>query len=241
MDSQTLRQTLEGMMIVGTDRGCGKTIVTAGLAAAIREAGFRVQALKPLSFCQESAIQRDPDQPFINKISQQYIQADTICAPSPWEVTIPTWNRIMEQCKNFQYPALIEAPGQVATPWQISAHKITDSLDICCQLDLSLLLVAQAGPDCLEKTRSALSFIQNRDLGPVGIICVETSPLDSQWEERTFSEMLLLSQSYETPYLGTLPHSPSISVSSLQQGNLLRLTQENIDLLPLQIGIGLKI
>jgi dethiobiotin synthetase len=38
----------DGLFVTGTDTGVGKTVVTAALAAALREAGVRVAALKPV-------------------------------------------------------------------------------------------------------------------------------------------------------------------------------------------------
>lgn len=38
-----------GLFVTGTDTGVGKTVVTAALAAALREAGVRVRALKPVA------------------------------------------------------------------------------------------------------------------------------------------------------------------------------------------------
>lgn len=231
--------TLEGTLILGTDSGCGKTTVTAGLTAAIMTSGFRVQAFKPLVFCPEVALNPTQEQVFINKITQQYIHVDTITAPSPWELTMPLWNRMIEQCKQLQYPCFLEAPGQVATPWQILDGRITDGPDVAQQLGLSVLLVAEAGGDFLEKTRSALNFLHSRNIEPLGFIRVQTTP-DSR-DLLSPQEPFLLAREQAVPFLGDLPYSPSISVAGLQQGNLIRLIQENIDLLPLQVGMGLTL
>lgn len=240
-NAQTLpKSVLDGVLIVGTDRGCAKTVVTAGLAAAIGAAGFHVQALKPLAFCPDLSLNRNQDQAFLNKITQQYIQAETINAASPWEVSVPLWNKMLEQCKTLQYPCLLESPGQVASPWRITGHTIVDAPDVAKQLGLSVLLVAKAEETFFEKTRAALSFIQARGVESIGFVRVYTAPGDEQPED-SLSEVLLLTQHFGVPFLGELPYSPSISVSTLHQGNLLRLTQENIDLLPIQLGIGLKL
>lgn len=236
----SLTKTLEGMLVLGTDAGCGKTTVITGLAAALIESGFRIQTFKPLVFCQEASMSGNLDQMFMNKITQQYIQASAIQATSAWDLGMPLWNRMIEQCKTMQYPCILEGPGQVATPWQILNHKITDGIDIATQLGLPILLVAKTDPTFLEKTRTALSFLKQRSANIIGFIRVQTTP-PSRESDLNPNEPFLLSNNYTTPFLGDLPYSPSISVTTLQQGNLIRLIEENIDLLPLQIGIGLKL
>lgn len=228
------------MLVLGTEAGCGKTVAIAGLAAALGVSGFRMQALKPLDFCEKHALNGHTEQQFLNKVTQQFIQAETIHAPSPWEVPPVLWNRIIEPCRSLQYPCLLEGPGQVATPWQIAQGRLFDSLDVARMLDLPILLVSRADTRFLEKTRSALTFIQSRGFTPLAFLAVETEA-STRSQETFLQETLLLSQHYTVPFLGLLPHSPSISVTLGQQGNLIRLTQENIDLLPLQMGIGLTL
>jgi dethiobiotin synthetase len=40
---------LKGFFVTGTDTGCGKTEVSLGLILALRQAGFRVQGMKPVA------------------------------------------------------------------------------------------------------------------------------------------------------------------------------------------------
>lgn len=41
--------SLKGFFVTGTDTGCGKTEVSLGLILALRQAGFRVQGMKPVA------------------------------------------------------------------------------------------------------------------------------------------------------------------------------------------------
>jgi dethiobiotin synthetase len=233
-------KTLEGILILGTDTACGKTVLTAGLAAAILEAGFRVQAYKPLVLCPDLSLKQGQDQAFLNKISQQFIQAETLHLPSPWEMTVPLWNKMLDQCKTLQYPCLLEGPGQVSSPWQLLNNQITDGLTIAKDLGLPVLLVSRAEEAFMAKTRAALTFMLHRQITPLGFVRVQTVPTGGPVDHAAH-EALMLSQEFAVPFLGDLPYSPSISVSPIQQGNLVRLVQENIDLLPLQMGIGLTL
>lgn len=238
MNAALTTQRLEGVLIVGTGYGCGKTSVTAGLAAALIENGFQVQAFKPLAFSEQISFTKGMEQNYINKVTQQYTPVETLYAPSAWDIPIPLWNKMIESCKQTQYPCLIEAPGQVATPWRIAQSTVTDATDIAKQLGISVLLVAQADEHFLEETRAALTFLKARDITPIGLIRIQTR---SQKEPPSPAEPLLIGQNFGIDFLGDLPYSPSISVAGQQQGNLVRLVQESIDLLPLQMGIGLKL
>lgn len=232
--------TTDGILILGTRAGCGKTVVTAGLAAALGNTGFQVQAFKPLIFGQIKGLEYNLEQAFLQKIVPQYVAMETIQVVSPWDFPAPLWNKLLENCKSFQYPCLLEAPGSIATPWRIHSHQTTDALAVAESLGLRVLLVGNNGPSFLEEMQLALTFLQSRQMSTVGFI---RTHITAHQPESLFSdaETLLLSQHFATPFLGDLPYSPSISVSGLQQGNLIRLTLDHIDLLPLQMGIGLTL
>lgn len=229
---------MDGLLVLGTDWQCGKTTLMTGLAAAFIENGLRVQALKLLAFGEETAFHRGQEQAFINQVTQQFIQADTFYAPSPEALTMPLWHKLIDTCRHFQYPCFVEGPGQVATPWQIVNGQITDGADVAKQLGLNVLLAAKAGPRFIEQTRSALSFLEAKGITPVGFIRVHTQPGTMPEDD---NDPVMISHQHATPFLGDLPYSPSISVPGMQQGNLIRLTQDYIDLLPLEMGIGLKL
>lgn len=236
----TLTKLLDGILVLGADSACGKTVITAGLAASLIESGFRVQAYKPLAFCPAVSLKQGQEQAYLNKITQQFIQAETLHLESPWDMTVPLWNRMLEQCKTLQYPCLLEGPGLVSTPWQLVNRQPVDGPDMAKDLGLPILLVARAEPDFVAKTRAALAYIQSKLGESLGFIRVQTMP-DSQDADHGLQEAMMISQEYGVPFLGELPYSPSISVQGMQQGNLIRLVQDNIDLLPLQMGIGLTL
>jgi dethiobiotin synthetase len=233
-----MTKQLQGLLIVGADEGCGKTVVASGLAAAISETGFRVHAWKPLDFADSPAGRPVSDQAFMNQVTQQMLPVETLYAPSAWDVTPVTWARWLEPCKNLQFPCLFEAPGQVASPWQIQQGVITDACDVAHQLGLSVILVGAAGPQFLAKTREAMTYLFARKVHPKGFVRVSTQPgADAPHP----ADALLISQTTGVPFLGDLPYSPSVSVPGLKQGNLIRLLGENIDLFPLQLEMGLKL
>ncbi len=235
-----MRQHPPGLLITGTDAACGKTTLLAGLAASLTAEGFRVQAYKPLEFSAEVSFHRGQDQAYLNKITQQFISAETFTAPAANAVPQVLWNKLLDQCRSMQYPVLLEAPGQIATPWHISGSRLQDSVDMAEHLDMPLLITGRNDHTFLEKMRLALTFTAQRPVKILGFARVQTRPDTGDTPLFDFSPVYL-AQQFAVPFLGDLPYSPSISVESLQQGNLIRLTQENIDLFPLQVGIGLTL
>ncbi len=229
-----------GLLILGTEADCGKTVITAGLAAAIQTLGFRVQAYKPLEFLPNVSLVRGLDQQFHNRITQQFLHAETALADSPWDVTASTWHKVIESLKALEFPGIIESPMQVGMPWRIQGQTLIDAVDIARQFNYPILLVGRAEPAFMARMRLALEYLQSRQMNVIGFIKnhVQT-PVEAM--DAISAEAMLLAQHYTVPFLGEMPYSPSISVASRQQGNLIRLIQDNIDLLPIQFGMGLTL
>lgn len=226
------------ILVLGTDAQCGKTVFTAGLAAVFTQSGFRMQAFKPLSLL--AYTMGTDDQAFLNHVTQQYMQANTLFFPSAWEVSLPQWNKLLTQCQQFPYPCLIEGPGQIATPWRKQDHDLKDGLDAATALEAGILLIGKAEPLFLEKMRLAIAFAQTRATQILGFSYIYTqAPQDNDLQIP--QDAWYLSQQTGVPFLGTIPYSPSISVERLNPGNLITLIQNNIDLLPLQMQIGVTL
>lgn len=228
------------ILVLGTDSQCGKTVLTAGLAVVFTQAGFRMQAFKPLSFVTDLTSVETDDQAFLNQITQQYIQVNTLSVPSAWEVTPLHWNKIITQCQQFPYPCLLEGPGQIATPWRRQDHLLKDALDVAATLEAGIILVGKAEPMFLEKMLLAIAFAQARAVQILGFASVFTQPSQDE-DVQILQDAWYLAQQTGVAFLGIIPYSPSIQVHRLNQGNLVTLTQNNIDLLPLQMRIGVTL
>ena len=69
-------------------------------------------------------------------------------------------------------------------------------------------------------------------------MAVDTQPARvPEWEQ----DVLFLRGHTDIPYLGEIAYSPSISVEALQQGNLCRITELGVDLLPIQQALNLLV
>jgi dethiobiotin synthetase len=233
-----LQRPIEGVLIVGTQPKCGKTVITAGLAAAMIEGGFQVQAIKPLEFLPGISLMRGHDQIYLDKITRAMQHTDTIHAASCHDVSNIDWNRVTDVSRKTAFPVLLECPGTVAAPLRFTGDLVLDVVDFAKALGISILLVTPKSDQLVGQMAAALAYLNERQADIMGWVGVETSTTKAPYWE---TESLYLSHQYRLHCLGVLPYSPSISVEGLQQGNLIRLTEMSIDLLPLQQALKLMV
>ena len=66
--AKTRKRGPVGLAILGTEPGCGKTVLTTGLAATLQEEGFAARAVKPICLCGRQEAQAELS--FISSISK---------------------------------------------------------------------------------------------------------------------------------------------------------------------------
>jgi len=233
---------MNGLLIAGATPRCGKTIVAAGIMGVLLDLGFKTQAVKPLIFSEktfsERADQINPDQAYLDMIEngRAMQRVETVLASSPYEVNTLLWNRMMENCKKSVYPLVIESPGTVAQPLRMDGNVFIDAVDWSLLLELPILLTVRKSPQVIADLAPALAYLYEGEADVIGWVAVETRPEPyAHWDEDRF----LISREYDTPFLGEITWSPSISVEMRQQGNLLKLTEAGVDLLPIQQAMDL--
>ncbi len=229
-------QPIEGLVIAGTRPRCGKTVLTAGIAGTMRSVGLQVQTVKPLTF---SEIEKpNLDQAFLDLINRPLQAVTPICAPSPHELSTLDWNRVIDICRKMAYPTLIESPGTVAAPLKFQDQEVVDVGDFARVLGVKILLVTPKSPHLYSELVPALVYLLEQGANVIGWAGIETQPVHTpHWDVET----LYISNRYRVPFLGELPYSPSISVEAMQQGNLIRLTEAGVDLLPIQSAMNMLI
>ena len=229
------------VLIAGATPRCGKTVACAGIAGVLLDLGFKVQATRPLVFDQNIA----PGEICVDQAYMELIEAnrvmqrlETVVVPSPYDLSALLWNRMLENCKKPVYPLLIESTGSVAQPLRVEEDGFFDVLDLSDTLDAAIVLVGRKSPDVVAELAPALTYLYDGDADVLGWIAVETQAFDlPRWEQ----DYQLVSREYDVPFLGEIAWSPSISVEGLQQGNLLKLTEASLDLLPIQQAMNLAL
>ena len=227
---------IDALLMVGAVPRCGKTALAAGLAGALRALGFSVQTVKPLVFT-ESGL-GNTDQDFMDRINRPLVNLTTLTAPSPHEVSNLAWNRLLDSCKGIACPTLIESPGTVASPLKFVNDETMEAVDLARILGIPMLVVTRKSSSLIGDIVPTLAYLQDQSVPVVGWIAVETTLAHTpHWDE----DALYVSSRFRVQHLGTIPYSPSISVELNQQGNLIRLTESNVDLLPLQQALHLMV
>lgn len=225
-------------MVVGTSARCGKTVACAGLAGAMAQLGFRLQAFKPLGFTPKLSITSARETLFFNKVLPPVEASETIWAESAHQTTVKHWQRVMELCQKRNFDFILEAPGQLASPLRYVQGEAFDATDWSQMLQTPLLIVTSKQPEVIAVMATAFSYLWRKNAVALGWIAVECAPVHlPNWE----TDVLYLTQQYQAPYLGEIAYSPSISVEACQQGNLIRTTETGVDLLPIQQSLQLLV
>jgi dethiobiotin synthetase len=221
----------KGVLVAGIHPKSGKTVACAGLAGALGQLGFRVQAIKPFSFLPRLSVRRGTEQEFFNRVMPPIEPVDPFSTESAHTTTAMDWQRLLETSRKRIYPFLLEAPGCVASPIRYMQDEVTDVIDLAKALKLPILLVMSKQPDPVALLAPIFAYLWHRDAEAIGWLAVETSPTQApDWD----AETLFLGHYYRIPYLGEIAYSPSISVEAMQQGNVIRTTEAGVDLLPIQ-------
>lgn len=231
-------KTPQGVIVTGTHPKCGKTTAAAGISGALAQLGFRTQAIKPLHFQAKMSIHRGHETHFFNKILPPIEAADPIFSESAHHVSNVDWHRALDICQRRVYSYILETPGSLASPVRFVQDEMLDAIDLAKTLNNPLLLVTTKQPDIMGILAPAFAYAWKHNANLLGWIAVETTPVNiPDWD----TTLLYLNQHYQIPYLGEIAYSPSISVETLQQGNLIRTTELGVDLLPIQQTLELLV
>ena len=236
-----------GLIVTGTHARCGKTVVCAGLAGVMRDLGFQVQAIKPMVFSSSMDIRKGYEQAYFDRVtgsSELAMQkVDVFSSLSPHAVGLAEWRHLVSLCHKRVYPYVFETPGSLATPIRASYDEVLDVKDLAEALALPVLLVTRKHPDILAVLLPVLAQAAYRQIPLMGWVAVETDAMSASavssesWQD----DLVYLSRCSNIPYLGEIPFSPSISVETSHQGNLLRVTEMGLDLFPIQQAFDVAI
>jgi dethiobiotin synthetase len=237
-----------GLLVAGTHARCGKTAFCAGLVGALFELGFRLQALKPLAFLPEKVLYPTYEQDFFNRLSLEQgsdrfrnpQQLDAWATPSAHTVSNADWRRLIHIAQRRVDPYVLEAPGGIGMPI-LNSDQSLDVIDLARALQAPIILVTSKSSDVLSVVPTALAYAALREAPLLGWLAVETEPMSASALDRWQEDVFYLRRQFQAPYLGELPYSPSISVEAGRQGNLYRLTESSLDLLPIQQTLNLSV
>jgi dethiobiotin synthetase len=161
--------TARGYFVTGTDTGVGKTVVTAGLAAALRAAALDVAVLKPV---QSGALADDPEGDAALLGADCVYAFRTALAPlvaAREEERTVELEPILERARRLAEEhelLLVEGAGGLLVP-------LSDQLDVAglaVALGLPLIVVARAGLGTVNHTLLTLEAARARRLPVAGVV-----------------------------------------------------------------------
>jgi dethiobiotin synthetase len=224
---------VNGLFVTGTDTGVGKTVVTAGLALAMR--GLSVGVSKPV---QSGAPANDPDGDAMLlkrwtgvSDSPEEIAPFAFAAPLAPLVAAELEGTSLDICDVAagvrriaeRYEAVIaEGAGGLLVPvgeaWSIG--------DLAAMLGLPVLVVGRAGLGTVNHTALTVFAAQNLGLEVVGVV------LNGPRDESSETNPRLIEQLAGVPVLGQTPWLEG----GLTAERLRQLVEEHVDLDAIALG-----
>lgn len=172
----------KGFFITGTDTGIGKTFVTAGIAAALKEKGVNVGVMKPVETgCAEKDGVLEPhDAIFLKKMSGV---SDDIALINPFRFKAPIapnvasriegknieLNKIKERYETLaskHVVMLVEGVGGLLTP--INDNETV--ADLVKALQLPLIVIAESRLGAINHTLLTVKYAQSIGIEVKGIV-----------------------------------------------------------------------
>ncbi|MEK3885115.1 dethiobiotin synthase [Paenibacillus sp. PL2-23] len=222
-----------GIFVTGTDTGVGKTVVTAAVAAALREKGWHAGVWKPV---QSGGLMGNgmTDAECLLRWTGLDEQPEAI-APFSWEAPLApmlaarlagltlTLEMVMsagEPLAQRYETLLIEGAGGVAVPLAEDALIV----DLMAKLQVPALIVARAGLGTINHTLLTAAFLRQRQIPIVGVVLNE-GPAAAD-DPSTASNTKLIELFGGLKVLGCFPRL----AGDLNRETLVRAAQETLDL-----------
>ncbi len=249
MQSTKKKKPYDCLAIVGTETGCGKTILLSGMAGALREQGFKTRAMKPIVLGSNRG--SEPELSFISSVSHTPLGYHQVFVDSTNNMSDTAMHNAINQNRDGESLTLVELPGGAATPIYFdesdAGAKVVewqDTTNILAKSNMPCILVAKHAADAIEQLVLNAYYLTMQRVYVVGLATVETSSgMGSEIENKMRREdfaMALFSRT-GAPYLGCIKYSMSVSVPRCNQGNLVKLTTAGLDFLTVLKALNLTV
>jgi dethiobiotin synthetase len=229
-----------GVFVAGTDTGVGKTLVACGLAALLRESGYRVGVMKPVETgCEERDGKLFPqDALYLKEASGCEAPLEKICpyrfkdplAPSVAaersgaKIDIGHIEALYDELSSKHDITIVEGAGGLLVP--ILPHYTY--ADLARLLNLPLLVVAANRLGAINHLLLTLEHASCRGLPVLGYIFNRLDAQPSLAADTNRGALLSLTA---VPYLGEIPYIEGLEA---KRPSLADLFEERLDLQPMQ-------
>jgi dethiobiotin synthetase len=219
---------VNGLFVTGTDTAVGKTVVTAGVTAALRARGYRVGVVKPI---QSGALADDPagDAQLLKRWTEVPEDASEI---APYSFAAPLAPLVAGELEGRtvalgdaveavqaiagRYESVIvEGAGGLIVPlgtdWTVA--------DLALALGLPVLVVARAGLGTVNHTTLTVLALRSLGLEPIGVV------LNGATDDSSARNARLIEQLAAVRVLGRTP----LLAGQLTGARLRVLVEDNLD------------
>lgn len=203
-----------GLFIAGTDTDVGKTVVTAGIAAALREQGCDLGVWKPvqsgaLAHEQKSDAFRLRVWSGVEDLCEEIAPLAFSAPLTPWlaaqaEGRTLTLDNVIAGGRSLMAKhdwLLVEGAGGLAVPLTQTELMV----DLAVRLQLPLLLVARAGLGTINHTLLSLWYARSRGLEVAGVILNEAAPATAT-DESVATNAAMIERYGNASVWGVLPY-----------------------------------
>ena len=228
------------ILITGTDTGVGKTVVTAGLATALRRRGINAGVMKPVATgCvrDENGDFLSPDTEFlcaVTGVEDPYFMVTPVClepalAPAAAARTSGVTGVVEDMRQSFhdlmeRHPVLlVEGVGGFLVPLDDE----TLLADFAGKLAMTVLIVARCGLGTINHTLLTIEAVRARGLRIAGLVFNHASADDSDASAATNPGEI--ERFAGVHMLGTLPFEAGLSVENCTPGRLVELVEQHLD------------
>jgi dethiobiotin synthetase len=229
-----------GIFITGTDTGVGKTLVACGLAALLRERGYRVGVMKPVETgCAEKEGRLFPEDAFrLQQASGCDDPLERICPYRLWLPLAPSVAAGKERLKidvslieNLYNEislandfTVVEGAGGLLVPL---LPRYTYA-ELCRAMELPLLVVAANRLGAINHLLLTLEHAACRGLNVLGYVLNQVTSEPSLARETNAAALASLTA---VPCLGEIPYIADLEAS---RASLAGLFERQLDLRPLE-------
>ncbi len=198
--------SMDNMIIVGTDTGVGKSVVSLLIMQLLYARGFQPFYLKPFQTGCKDPYDVDSDARFVYQYTQALKDLDPAesviyCHPNPKapffaatdtgdQIKLSNVQQVVNQKGRVYSPLVIEAAGGLMVP--INEDLLV--VDVVKALECRPLLVARAGLGTINHSLLSIEALRKRDLEPLGVVFVDqdqqVTPPDLVAENMAAIEMI---------------------------------------------------
>lgn len=210
-----------GVFVIGTDTGVGKTVVSAALVRRLARLGRSVGVMKPV---ETGVIPDSADRSDAGRLIAAAGVDDEVGSVSPYRFLAPLAPlvaasaqgqviELQEIVRRYEILAaryscvVVEGAGGLLVPMGTG----WDLRDLISRLGLPVLLVGRAGLGGINHALLTLESLERKCISAIALLLNETGPslLEHQREQRA-STVALLRERAGVPVLGPLPYQPHL-------------------------------